>query len=718
MPNFTISAMPPITLPIDPANTFFETQTVEGGLQVSRKVSATDLGIGGSVISVNSGLNITVDNTDPLNPIINLDAAIAPVDVNGVTLSNAGAATSYLDETGNYSVPAGGGGSPLTTVGDLYAFDGVDTRLPVGFDGTVLTANSAQPTGLEWVAILSPLPGGANTNIQFNNAGNFDGDAQFTYSTITGEFVITHDQAPGSGRPALLITNNIAAPGMRFNTNQSSYSLAEINSDSVANTGFDLDLDFTGADAQHFLRLTDQAGSFLQTWQRDGIVNISNNQLVVDPTGNAAIRIEASTLLEMGERAAANPLTAGIGQFWVRDDVPNVPMFTDDAGTDFVLNAAGSIPDPLILGSINLTSAGLVSTTGSPYTNVPINIGANLTGTMGMTQLARQNIQTKPSAFSFNSTLFININGAGTAGSDTIIGGLNSANIEIEFGTAVRMQHGLVSTVVFETNATGILLPVGGVISGEKAAQAAFIAGRGEFWVRNDVPCVPMFTNDVGTDFVLNASGAQTPWVSAIDADGFDLNDGGVIFLREQAAGEADVASQGQLWIRTDTFSNTLMFTNDNGNEFEVAGIPYNGDLLNGTGNLSDTTFAGWVNIGPKPNTHYMITITGSISAPAADDGKVDMTVDTNSIFVGMYTDSNGQHVPIESAIGEVITNTVVVDTDGTANPNGTYFQIIGHLITGATGQTVSLRAAKNADAGADGGIYFPAMAVQQLVEA
>lgn len=112
----------------------------------------------------------------------------------------------------------------------------------------------------------------------------------------------------------------------------------------------------------------------------------------------------------------------------------------------------GGVADPLIIGSINLTSALSVSSTGSPYDNVPLNIGANLTGTMPMTQMSRQNIQTKPSAFGFNATLFININGSGTSGSDTIIGGLNSAQLEVAFGVAVRMQHGLSSAVVAETN--------------------------------------------------------------------------------------------------------------------------------------------------------------------------------------------------------------------------------------------------------------------------
>jgi hypothetical protein len=41
---------------------------------------------------------------------------------------------------------------PLTTKGDLLTFDTADARLGVGANGTVLTADSAEATGLKWVA--------------------------------------------------------------------------------------------------------------------------------------------------------------------------------------------------------------------------------------------------------------------------------------------------------------------------------------------------------------------------------------------------------------------------------------------------------------------------------------------------------------------------------------------------------------------------------------
>ena len=47
--------------------------------------------------------------------------------------------------------------TPLTTKGDVFTFSTVDARLGVGANGTVLTADSAETTGLKWAA---PAGGG------------------------------------------------------------------------------------------------------------------------------------------------------------------------------------------------------------------------------------------------------------------------------------------------------------------------------------------------------------------------------------------------------------------------------------------------------------------------------------------------------------------------------------------------------------------------------
>jgi hypothetical protein len=54
--------------------------------------------------------------------------------------------------------------TPLTTKGDLFTFDTADARLGVGTNGHVLTADSAQATGLKWAA---PAAGGKVLQVVF-----------------------------------------------------------------------------------------------------------------------------------------------------------------------------------------------------------------------------------------------------------------------------------------------------------------------------------------------------------------------------------------------------------------------------------------------------------------------------------------------------------------------------------------------------------------------
>ena len=55
-----------------------------------------------------------------------------------------------------------------------------------------------------------------------------------------------------------------------------------------------------------------------------------------------------------------------------------------------------------------------------------------------------------------------------------------------------------------------------------------------------------------------------------IDLNGNNIDDMGVIFMREQAAADGDVVAQGQLWVRSDT-PNQLMFTDDDGGDFAIS---------------------------------------------------------------------------------------------------------------------------------------------------
>lgn len=110
----------------------------------------------------------------------------------------------------------------------------------------------------------------------------------------------------------------------------------------------------------------------------------------------------------------------------------------------------------------------------------------------------------------------------------------------------------------------------------ERTASSGASAGWGLLWVKNDAPNVLYFTDDTGTDWNLLDAGATATTIST----GWTTGTGGSItidanaplFYTEQSADDSPAAGQGQVWVRDDT-PNTLMYTDDTGVDYPVAGL-------------------------------------------------------------------------------------------------------------------------------------------------
>lgn len=133
----------------------------------------------------------------------------------------------------------GGGSSPLTTKGDVWGFSTVDARIPIGTNGQVLTADSAQALGLKWATVagtgdvVGPAASVDNAIVRFDGTtGKLiqdytsgaptigdTGIAAFNNNvTIVGTGVITSASATafvvgpnGTTNPALIVACNTAS---------------------------------------------------------------------------------------------------------------------------------------------------------------------------------------------------------------------------------------------------------------------------------------------------------------------------------------------------------------------------------------------------------------------------------------------------------------------------------------------------------------------------
>ena len=179
-------------------------QTAMGGGSATAKTAsyvlvAADAGgtvamnaAGATTITVNTGLFAAGDTVF----IQNLGAGATTITAGTATVSTAGslilpqydAGILYFTATGAsifYDYIQAGAASPLTTKGDIYTFSTSDARLAVGTNTHVLTADSAEATGLKWAAAGGSSGMTLISTTTFTDVASqtFDGVFNSTYKT-------------------------------------------------------------------------------------------------------------------------------------------------------------------------------------------------------------------------------------------------------------------------------------------------------------------------------------------------------------------------------------------------------------------------------------------------------------------------------------------------------------------------------------------------------
>lgn len=192
-PTMGTSAITWVNFTIGTAYTFTNGVKLVGSV-VSADVDNTTIDITGTSLEVKAG---GISNTQISNSAaiayskLNLTGSIVNADITNATINLTTKVTGALPiangGTGQTTANAGFNAlSPMTTGGDLIygGASGVATRLANGTAGQVLQSNGTTlaPT---WVTSVD-VPGGSNTQIQFNDSGVFGGSANLTFIKATG----------------------------------------------------------------------------------------------------------------------------------------------------------------------------------------------------------------------------------------------------------------------------------------------------------------------------------------------------------------------------------------------------------------------------------------------------------------------------------------------------------------------------------------------------
>ena len=180
----------------------------------------------------------------------------------------------------------------------------------------------------------------------------------------------------------------------------------------------------------------------------------------------------------------------------------------------------------------------------------------------------------------------------------------------------------------------------------EQADANSDVAGEGQIWVDTATPNVLYFTDDAGTDFRLShtntgsgnnvlatsptfvtpalgtpASGVATnltgnsgitglgTQVEDLEMGGYNIQNAGVITLKEQTEADADVAGEGQIWVDTAT-PNVLYFTDDTGTDFRLS--------YSNTGSGNNVLATSPTLVTPALGTPSALVLTNATALPAA----------------------------------------------------------------------------------------------------
>lgn len=405
--------------------------------------------------------------------------------------------------------------------------------LPVGFKGRITKVGITEFHLDELAGNTGGggggAPGGADTNVQFNNAGAFGGVSELTFVQGAGAVLQVSQSVP---QFRLDNTNDFADAQLYMESPTAGFGISALGG-------------FSGGDVTLFQ--TDGAqtdeGNFI-AMRRDSGVELYFNDILRLQTISDGVDIVKDDSTDVGN---------------------NILRFEHADGTSRIL--VGSVGSTFDLRS--LIDGGLVL------------IRANDAG-----GTLRTILQADPDNITLlrgDTELRLQVGGGGDLALTALDGGATS----LFFNAASKLQTELIGVNVtghYYSRAGG-----GSVYLSEKAGAAVDEAGLGQHWVRTETPNLPMFTDDGGTDQIMDPSqseiNVQNGNYTAVLAD-----KGKTISKESGGGGETfTIPSNAAVAYKIGTY---LGFNNDGGGNVSIAittdTLIFADDNTTGTRTLAD----------------------------------------------------------------------------------------------------------------------------------
>lgn len=311
----------------------------------------TIVGSGGLVLRNTNG-DVFMDNTILGGGLFEYIVAVGGND--GIRIRDNGEA--------QFGMSGGTGDTTLISGADIHLIsngsDIIANSLPPAFGGLEVN-NTLTGTGLERVLTTSDSGGGAPSVTDEQTlvgvgttltASDFFKHDNSDIITMTNNFsqVFTMDMSSsgtlefgGAGLSSVVINDATLSINAIGSANVALFNYTGTLFSITPNSGGEV-LRFGNSSNQWTIEIGFQ-GSIVRWLESGGIrpVDVNNTGDHFRIAFNANVRglkLDNNGCIYLQERANANADTAAFGQFWVRNDVPNTPMYTDDTGVDQVID--------------------------------------------------------------------------------------------------------------------------------------------------------------------------------------------------------------------------------------------------------------------------------------------------------------------------------------------------------------------------------------------